>query len=263
MLETRVMPCLLLKDGGLVKTVKFREPDYVGDPINAVRIFNELEVDELVFLDIGAARTRAAPDFALISRLATECFMPFTYGGGVASIEHIRLLQALGIERVALNTAALECPELVADAARVFGSQAIVVSIDVSKPLLGQHRVYGRGGGLRARWTAVEWARQAEKLGAGEILLTSIDRDGTWSGYDLELVRSVVDAVNVPVIACGGAGTVEHLEAVVRDGGASAVAIGSMVVYQKRGFGVLINFPTRDQLRGVRAAGAAGEASHL
>ena len=242
------MPCLLLLDGGLVKTVKFRNPTYVGDPINAVKIFNELEVDELIFLDIGAARVRSSPDFELVTRLASECFMPFTYGGGVTSVEHMRRLHGIGIEKVAVNTAALENPELISDAARIFGSQAVMASIDASKGLLGGHRVHSRGATRKTRWDAVAWAKQMEAAGAGEILLTSVDRDGTWSGYDLALLRSVTEAVRIPVIACGGAGSVADLKSAIDDGGASAVAMGSMVVYQKRGFGVLINFPGQAQL---------------
>lgn len=250
MLEVRAMPCLLLRDGALVKTIKFQDAAYVGDPVNAVRIYNELEVDELIILDIGAAKTGSRPDTALISDLASECFMPITYGGGIASVEDIRQLHKLGIEKTAINSHALEHPEIIEQAARAFGSQAIIGAIDVKRNWLGRYSVVGNGGAKAYRRNPVEWARELESRGAGEILLYAIDRDGTWEGYDLELIESVASSVSIPVIACGGAGKIEDFAA-AKQARASAVAAGSMAVYQKKDFGVLINFPSRRKLRSV------------
>jgi cyclase len=252
MLLTRVMPCLLLRGRGLVKTVKFRKPAYVGDPINTVRIYNDKEVDELIFLDITATAEGRAPQLELLYEIATECFMPFTYGGGVRTIEQMAELFHLGAEKVALGSAAFENPSLISAAAARFGSQAVVVSVDVRKK-----RFFGRGYSVYVRCgrddtgsDPVSYAKRMEQLGAGEILLTSIDRDGTMEGYDLELVQSVTSAVGIPVVACGGAGSLDDLGRAVR-AGASAAAAGSLVVYQGKNRAVLVNFPTRAQLRSV------------
>ena len=259
MLEPRVMPCLLLRGGALVKTRRFSDPVYIGDPLNAVRIFNELEVDELVLLDIGAARERTPPAFALIEQVASECFMPLTYGGGIRTLDDIRRLHRIGVEKIVLNSATFETPQLVSETADIFGSQSVIVSIDVRRHLIGGYSVYSRGGNVRHAGDPSTAAKSAEELGAGEILLTSIDRDGTWEGYDLRLVRSVSSVVGIPVIAAGGAGAIDHLVQAVDEGGASAVALGSMAVFQKKGFGVLINFPSRAQLAPVREVARRGQ----
>jgi cyclase len=256
MLQVRVIPCLLLKNKALVKTVKFKDPAYIGDPVNTVRIFNEEGVDELVFLDITATPENKKPPLDLIAQIASECFMPFAYGGGIRSVEDMRQIFGLGAEKIIINSNALEDPSLVEKAAEIFGSQSVVVSLDVKKNLLGQYRVHTCCGRKATSLDPVEQAVQMEKRGAGEILLTSIDRDGTWSGYDLELVRRVASAVNIPVIACGGAGKVEDFGAAVK-AGASAVAAGSMVVYQGKGFGVLVNFPDRRELDKVLGSAVA------
>ena len=251
MLQTRVIPCLLLRGWGLVKTVKFKDARYVGDPINTVRIYNEKEVDELIFLDITATPESKSPPFQIIEEIATECFMPVTYGGGLRSLDDLRTIFGLGIEKVAVNSYAFERPEFIRQAAEVFGSQSIVASIDVRRTLFGRYHVMTRGGTLDTKLHPVSWARQLVELGAGEILLTSIDRDGTYAGYDLELIRSVTEAVPIPVIACGGAGSIQDFAAAVKTGGASAVAAGSMVVYQGQDRGVLINFPKKQDLKRV------------
>jgi imidazole glycerol-phosphate synthase subunit HisF len=248
MLLTRVMPCLLLKDGSLVKTVKFKNPSYVGDPINAIRIYNEKEVDELIVLDITATLERREPPFAQIEEIARECFMPVAYGGGVGRIEHLKRLFSLGVEKVAINTSAVENPQFIRTAADTFGSQSIVVSIDVKKDLLGRYQVYTNGGRKATGLDPVKFAIHVQEMGAGEILLTSMDRDGTMEGYDIELIKKVSSAVQLPVIACGGAGKVADFVAAVKQGGASAVAAGSMVVYHGRHRAVLINFPPRREL---------------
>lgn len=248
MLRVRVIPCLLLFKNGLYKTVRFRNPGYVGDPINAIKIFNEKEVDELIVLDITASSENRSPNFKLISSIASECFMPLSYGGGVRSFDDVAKVLEIGVEKISLNTSLYENPGLVQETAKAFGTQCIIASIDVKKNFLGRWQVFVSRGTKNTGKDPVEYARRAEDLGAGEILLTSIDREGTWDGYDVDLVQRVSAAVSVPVIANGGAGNVGHLGEVVKRGHASALALGSMVVYQKKGLGVLINFPRRTDL---------------
>jgi cyclase len=247
MLRTRCIPCLLLDGARLVKTVRFRQPTYVGDPINAVRIFNDKEVDEIAVLDITAHR-RAEPQFELISQIASECFMPMCYGGGVRSIQQMQRLFQSGVEKVAVNTAAVADPALVTGAAERFGSQSIVVAVDVKKTWLGGYAVHTHGGRTRTQWDPVAYAREMEKRGAGEFFLNSMDRDGTGEGFDLELIRRVTQAVSIPVIACGGAGKIEDLAAAVKKGGASAVAAGSLFVFHGPHRAVLITYPERRTL---------------
>jgi cyclase len=248
MLRTRVIPALLLRDASLVKTVRFRRFTYVGDPCNTVRIFNELEVDELVFLDITASRQKRPPNFNLLADIANECFMPLAYGGGIRRFEEAERILRLGFEKIIVNSHIEEDPSFISSLAAHFGSQAVIASIDVRADAIGHKRVYTRSGTHNTHRAPVAWAREVESLGAGEILLTSIDREGTWAGFDLPLVRSVTEAVRIPVIAHGGAGNLDHIAQVVDEAGASAVALGSMVVFQKRGCGVLVNFPDSAQL---------------
>jgi len=234
-----------------VKTTRFREPTYVGDPTNAIRIFNDKEVDELVFLDITASREGRGPALQTIRDFASECFMPVGYGGGIRSLADAREVLALGIEKVVVNTMALRRSELVSELAGEFGAQAVVVSIDAQKRLLGGYEVMGAGGTEKTGLQPTDHAVHMVELGAGEILITSIDRDGTQSGYDLALVRSVADSVPVPVIACGGAGNVTHFSEAVSEGHASAVAAGSMFVFHGRHRAVLISYPSRSELERV------------
>lgn len=243
MLRTRVIPCLLLQNQGLVKTVKFKNPTYVGDPINAVKIFNDKEVDELIFLDIAASRTGQSLNFDVIRSIASQCFMPFCYGGGVRDIETARQIFSLGAEKVAVNSHALQRPQFIREAADLFGSQSIVAAIDVKKTLFGSYRVYDSRRGAATDLDPVRHAVAMEQQGAGEILLTSVDRDGTQQGYDLELIRRVTAAVGIPVIACGGAGTLQHFAEAVKEGKVSAVAAGSMFVFYGKHRAVLINYP--------------------
>ncbi len=248
MLRARVIPALLLRNESLVKTKRFGKFTYVGDPANTVRIFNELEVDELLFLDITATREGRKPNLSVLRDIADECFMPLGYGGGIQSLEDARQVFEIGIEKVALNAAAVADPSLISQIADTYGSQAVIVSIDVKASLFGRPGVFDH---VRKRSTnsdPVSWAREAEARGAGEILLTSVDREGTWAGFDLELVRAVSDAVSVPVIAHGGAATASDIRSAIREGGASAVAVGSMVVFQKKDMGVLVNFPASADL---------------
>lgn len=249
MLQTRVIPCLLVQNERLVKTVRFKNPSYVGDPVNAIKIYNEKEVDELILVDISATVERRPPSFKLIEQVASECFMPLCYGGGVRTPEEIRQIQTLGVEKVAINSHAVEDPSFIREASDRFGSQSIVLSMDVKKTLWGKYLVHTHGGRKTTKLEPVEFAQEMEAMGAGEILLNSIDRDGTWEGYDLGLIKSVADAVSIPVIACGGAGRIDDFSEAVKKGGASAVAAGSMVVYQGKDLGVLINFPTQEELK--------------
>jgi len=251
MLRTRVIPTLLLRNESLVKTVQFGKFTYVGDPANTVRIFNELEVDELLFLDITASRENRSPNLKVLSDIANECFMPLGYGGGIRNLEHAKQVFGIGFEKVAINTHAYERLEVIGEIAGLYGSQAVIASIDVKAGLFGNQTVRTLGGRRDTKCDPVEWAQEVERAGAGEILLTSVDREGTWDGFDHELVQRVVGSVSIPVIAHGGAGCVEDIGKVVKQAGASAVALGSMVVFQKKGMGVLVNFPDHIQLEGV------------
>lgn len=251
MLRPRIIPALLLRNDALVKTINFRKPRYIGDPINTVRIFNELEVDELMFLDITATNEKRPPKLKILAEIANECFMPLAYGGGVDNFETLKAIFSIGFEKVVLNSVMYSKPSFITQVADYFGSQAVVASIDVKKSLFGRYEVWTHAGKTNVKKNPVEWAEEVEQLGASEILLTSIDREGTWSGFDTDLIKKVTDAVDIPVIAHGGAGSLEHIGQAVKNGHANAVALGSMVVYQQRGMGVLVNFPDQQKLEEV------------
>jgi cyclase len=244
----RVIPVLLLDRGGLVKTFKFRDPTYLGDPINAVRILNEKEVDELIFLDISATRDGQGPDFGLIERIASEAFMPFAYGGGVQTVEHALRLFSLGVEKVVLNTAARRSPQLVSEIAKQAGRSSVVVSVDVKNSFFGKRRVYDHAGAADGESDPVTFVRSMEAYGAGEVVLSSVDREGTMDGYDTELIGQVARAVGIPVIALGGSGSLLHMSQAVH-AGASAVAAGSMFVFHGRRRAVLITYPAAATIR--------------
>lgn len=243
MLQNRIIPCLLLKGQGLVKTTKFKDPKYVGDPINAIKIFNDKEVDELILLDISATREKRKPNFQLIEEVASECFMPLAYGGGIHSLEDARRILKSGVEKVIFNTAAWKNPEVIRQAVNEFGSQAVVVSIDVKRKLLGRYEVFGECGSSRTGQTPVDFARKMQTLGAGELFLNSIDRDGTMSGYDLELISKTLDSVDIPVIVAGGAGSIADFKAAANVG-AKAMAAGAMFVFHGPHRAVLITYPS-------------------
>jgi cyclase len=249
MIRPRVIPCLLLRNLGLVKTIQFRNPTYLGDPINIVKIFNDKEVDELIFLDITATIENKRPPLNLLTRITSECFMPLCYGGGVHSLEDMKTLFSLGIEKIAVNSHAVENPSFIRTAADLFGSQSVIGSIDTKKNWRGRFEVFTHGGRKAKGLDPVKCAAEMERQGAGELLLTSIDHDGTMGGYDIELVRQVTKAVGIPVIACGGAGKVQDLAAVVQQGGASAAAAGSMFVFQGPHHAVLISYPSSQELQ--------------
>jgi cyclase len=249
-LQTRVIPSLLIHKGGLVKSVQFKDYKYVGDPINAVKIFNEKEVDEIAVIDIDASKENKAPNIAKIAEIASEAFMPMAYGGGITTIEQIKEILYNGIEKVIINKAAHTTPHLITQAANLFGNQSIVVSIDVKKVFLKGYRVFIENGKKNTGLHPVEFAITAEKLGVGEILLNSIDKDGTFTGYDLALIQQVSKAVNIPVIAIGGASSVEDF-AKAKQAGASAVSAGSMFVFQRPHKAVLISYPTRKEIKEI------------
>lgn len=228
MLKVRVMPTLLFKDVGLVKGVSFDSWRRVGSAMQAIKVYNMREVDELVFLDITATRDGRPPDFGSVDELADECFMPMTVGGGVQTIDDVRRLLQVGADKVSINTAAVELPELIKEIAEKFGSQCVVVSIDAKRLSNGKYEVYTHAGTKPTGLDPVDLARQVEKLGAGEILITSIDRDGTMTGYDIELTMRVSEVVSIPVIASGGGGTYEHMLQALVEGKASAVAAASI-----------------------------------
>lgn len=248
MIRKRVIPCLLLKDRGLVKTVKFKDPKYVGDPINAIRIFNEKEVDELVLLDIEASSLNREPNYELIAEVAGECFMPICYGGGIKTLEHAEKVFALGIEKISINTAAFADLALIRQIADKFGSQSVVGSMDCRKGFWGGYSVYDENGTRDTKRSPVEWAQALEAAGIGEIFLNSVDRDGTQKGFDTTLVESVVSQVHVPVIACGGAGSTADLLDLFGRTGVSAVAAGSLFVFHGKHRAVLINYPDINSL---------------
>lgn len=228
MLKIRVMPTLLYKDISLVKGTAFDSWRRVGAALQAIKVYSMRDVDELIFLDIAATPSVHPPTFTDIDELADGCFMPMTVGGGVRSVDDIRRMLAVGADKVAINTAAIEFPELIREGAIHFGAQCIVASIDVKRHADGTTEVYSHCGTRRTGRGPVEWAKELERLGAGEILLTSIERDGTMTGYDVDLIRSVSDAVGIPLIASGGAGNYAHMAEALRDGHASAVAASAM-----------------------------------
>lgn len=244
----RVIPVLLLQNFGLYKSVKFKDHKYVGDPINAIKIFNEKEVDELVFLDIEATNKNQIPDLQMLADIASECFMPLCYGGGIKTIQEIEKILYTGVEKVSINSSAFENPSLISEAAKEFGSSTIVVSMDVKRTLLSGNKVFTKSGKFNTKRDPVDYAIEMEDLGAGELLINSIDADGTMTGYDINLVSKITGSVGVPVIACGGAGSINDMQEVVHQANASAVAAGSFFVFQGKHRAVLITYPTKEDL---------------
>ncbi len=244
----RIIPTLLIDDGMMVKTIKFTNSRYLGDIINAVRIFNNKGVDELCILDIGATKKAQTPDMELLHDIAAEAFMPLSYGGGICKIEQVKSLFHSGFEKVVFNTALIQNAGLIRETVNFAGSQSVVASIDVKEEMFGRESCWIEGGRRKTGKTPIEMAKYAEKLGVGEILLTSISREGSMKGYNINLVKSVADVVNIPVIANGGAGCVEDLKKVLSIGHADAAAAGSMFVFYGRNKAVLINIPEEQEL---------------
>jgi cyclase len=250
MLTHRVIPCLLLSNGGFVKTIKFRDPKYVGDPINAVRIFNEKEVDELMVLDIDASKKGRGPDYAMVEQIACECFMPLCFGGGIKTLDDARRLFGLGVEKVCLQTQYLLDPTIIQQIAEQYGEQAVVVSIDVKRSFFGKPTLFSHARKETENWAWLRMLKTAVDLGAGEILLNAVDRDGTQKGMDLELIRQASEAISAPLIAVGGVGSLTDIKAAINNG-ASAVAVGAYFVFQGPHRAVLITYPRYEELQAL------------
>lgn len=244
----RIIPCLLYDGSGLVKTIKFKNPTYIGDPINAIKIYNDKEVDELVIIDINASKQKRKPNFAKIADMASEAFMPFAYGGGVKTFEDFATLYKIGVEKVVVNSLIQENPSVIKQVISHYGSQAVVACVDLKKSLFGTKSPYSHMG-HKIKYSIMDYVTYLEnEIGVGEIMLQSIDNEGTWEGYDFEMTKQVAEGISVPVIAAGGCGQLNDLKKVLYDCHAQAAAIGSMAVYSKKGMGVLINFPNRNDI---------------
>ncbi len=243
MLRPRIIPCLLVSNKGLVKTVNFKTPKYVGDPINAVRIFNEKEVDELTILDIDASRLNNEPDYRSIEYWASECRMPLCYGGGIKTVEQAQTIFSLGVEKIAISSVAIENPKLISNLAEKVGNQSVVVVLDVKKRNFGGFDVFTLNASKRSQIKLFDFIRDAEKLGAGEIVINSIDLDGTMKGYDLSLVRKVREQINTPLTILGGAGNLDHISELIKEFGIIGASAGSLFVFKGIYRAVLINYP--------------------
>lgn len=260
MLRPRIIPCLLVHEGGLVKTVGFKEPKYVGDPINAVKIFNEKEADELIVLDVDATVKGAEPDYKLIAHLAAECRMPLCYGGGVRTAEQAKRIIGLGVEKVSISAAAVADPDLISRIAEEIGSQSVAVVLDARKRMLAkEHEVWTHNGTRNTKRSVVEVARDAESRGAGEIVINSIDNDGMMKGYDIALARRLRQILHIPMTVLGGAGSLDDITRLVGACGVVGAAAGSLFVFKGPYRAVLINYPNpsqKDEL--IRVAQAQG-----
>lgn len=247
MLRPRIIPSLLIKDKGLVKTLNFKSSKYVGDPINAVRIFNEKEVDELAIFDIDATVKNNEPDYLLIEKLANQSRMPLCYGGGVKTIEQAQRIFGLGIEKIALSSSAIERPNLVTEIAERVGSQSVIVVLDIKKKLFGGYELYTHNGHKSTGINPVNFAKELEHAGVGEIIINSIDKDGTMQGYDFTLIDKITEVVNIPLTVLGGAGSLDDIQKVIERYGVIGVAAGSLFVFQGPYKAVLINYPNQIQ----------------
>ncbi len=250
MLRTRVIPVLLLRNKGLVKTTQFDKSRYIGDPINAVKLFNDKEVDELIFLDIDASKQQLKPDFEYIKSIASECFMPLGYGGGITTMEDISLLFSIGVEKVIINSSALNNLHLIKEAANTFGNQSIVVAVDVNKNLFGKYQIFSHAKIKHKQTDLLEYVKKAQDAGAGEIFINSVENDGMMQGYDLKLIQRLSKELTVPMVISGGAGKLHHLKEAV-EAGASAVAAGSLFIYHGPHKAVLINYPGYQELKNI------------
>jgi cyclase len=246
MLNKRIIPVLLLQNNGFYKTVKFRKPIYIGDPINTIRIFNEKEVDELIILDISAHQ-KSSPNFELLKQITPESFSPMAYGGGITSLDHAKKIFSIGFEKIVLNTLIHSSPKIVESIARMFGSQALVGSIEVKRNILRQPQVYTKNGTLKIKVPLAEYVKKITSLGVGEIFVNDIDREGTYKGYDVDLMDDVVTHSNIPVIAYGGTHSLENICEIFSKTGVSAAAASSIFIYHGIHKAVLINYPTFEE----------------
>ena len=253
MLRPRIIPSLLIQDNGLVKTVNFKNPKYVGDPINAVKIFNEKAVDELAVFDIDATVLGKEPNYSLIERLASQSMMPLCYGGGVKTVEQAQRIFSLGIEKIALSSAVLQNPKLITEIADRVGAQSVIVVLDVKKKLLGGYEVYTHNSKKATGINPFQFVEEAQKLGAGEIVINSIDKDGVMKGYDLDLIAKVREKITLPMTVLGGAGSLEDIEKVIDNHGVIGVAAGSLFVFKGPYKAVLINYPDKAEKKNLFA----------
>lgn len=244
MLQPRIIPTLLIHEKGLVKSTKFKDYKYVGDPINAVKIFNEKEVDEIIIVDIDASVNGNEPDYRLIEKLAYECRMPLCYGGGIKTAKQAQRIFALGVEKISISSIAVENPEIITEIANVVGNQSVVVVLDVKKKFFGGYEIYTHNGTKKTGIDPVEFVQKIEKLGAGEIVINSIDNDGTMKGYDLNLLDLIRDKISLPLTVLGGAGNMNHIGEVIAKHGIIGVAAGSNFIFKGKYRAVLINYPT-------------------
>ena len=240
MVSKRIIPCLLLKDESLVKTKQFKNPSYIGDAINTVRIFNELEVDELILLDITSTKNTTEPRYKYLEEIASECFMPLAYGGGIKTLDQAKKIISIGYEKIIINSALYHDISIIGEIATELGSQAIIGSIDVKKDFFGRYFCYSHSGKIKHKKNPIEWIKMLENEGVGELMITSVDNEGTWNGFDLGLMAKIVETTSIPIIAHGGAGCYQDIEDLFLSD-ISAAAVGNLVVYQKKGMGVLIN----------------------
>ena len=251
MVINRIIPCVLYSNGGLVKTTQFKSPNYIGDPINSLKLFNDMGVDELLFIDIDASKNNTPPNLKLVREIASECFMPLTYGGGIKDLQTIEKLLKLGVEKISVNTAFLSNSNLCKAAVKEFGSSTIIGSIDVKKNIFGHYKVYDHSKSKSTKNDPIQYAKQLEERGVGEIFINNIDREGTMKGFDLNLIKMFGHAVNIPIIPCGGAGSLSDIALVFKQINITAVAAGSIFVYTGKFNAILVNFPNESQIKEI------------
>ena len=251
MLFNRVIPCLLINNQGLVKTIKFKNERYIGDPINAVKLFNDKEVDEIILLDIGVTSKNQEPNYALIEEIASECFIPLCYGGGVKSISQMHKIYALGVEKISLSSKAINDMNFIKEAVNIFGSQSVVVTLDYKKTFFGKKTIYICNGKTKTKFTLEEYVNILNEVGVGEIVLNSIDNDGTMLGYDKELIKTVSKRTKIPIVALGGAGNLNDMIEIIKEANITAAAAGSLFVYYGKLKGILINYPKFDDIQSM------------
>jgi imidazole glycerol-phosphate synthase subunit HisF len=251
MLFNRVIPCLLINNQGLVKTIKFKNERYIGDPINAVKLFNDKEVDEIILLDIGVTSKNQEPNYALIEEIASECFIPLCYGGGVKSISQMHKIYALGVEKISLSSKAINDMNFIKEAVNIFGSQSVVVTLDYKKTFFGKKTIYICNGKTKTKFTLEEYVNILNEVGVGEIVLNSIDNDGTMLGYDKELIKTVSKRTKIPIVALGGAGNLNDMIEIIKEANITAAAAGSLFVYHGKLKGILINYPKFDDIQSM------------
>jgi len=249
MFNPRVIPVLLLSNNGLVKTKQFNDAIYIGDPINAVKIFNDKEVDEIVFLDIEASKKAQEPNYEIIKKIASECFMPLAYGGGITQLDQVDKILNIGVEKIIINSCAISNPNIINQIAKVTGSQSVVISIDIKKTFFGNFSIYSHSKAKVVSTSIIDYLKKVEELGAGEIIINYVDNDGMMNGYDIKLLNMIRDTIKIPFVACGGAGSVGDLKEGIELGGAHAVAAGSMFVFHGKHNAVLINYLNEEQLK--------------